>query len=195
MLFQSGLKFEVLFEVHSFLCFATNFSKLVPNFAAISQLHIDSEVSSFISECHLCQTTLDHHHSAPMMPIPLPDSPWLCGPFPTGETLLSQVGYYSRFPFVEIIHSATSPIIFSQLLKTFSVHGFPETITSDNGGQFTSYGPSRMGKLSKLIALLRKLCMLLLRKAVIGNMNWIRLCWATETLPIVRQVKRCLSFL
>ena len=38
------------------------------------------------------------------------------------------------------------------------------------------YGPRRMGKLSELIALLRKLYKLLLTKAVIGNMNWIRFC-------------------
>ena len=50
-------------------------------------LHIDSEVSSFISKCHLCQTTLDHHQPAQMMPIPMPESPWLsvavdlCSPF------------------------------------------------------------------------------------------------------------------
>ena len=63
--------------------------------------HIDCEVSSFISECHSCQTMFDHNHPAPMMPIPMPESPWLsvavdlCGPFPTGETLLILVDYYS----------------------------------------------------------------------------------------------------
>ena len=106
--------------------------------------HIDSEVSPFISECHLCQTTLDHHHPARMMPIPMPESPSLsvavdlCGPFPTGETLLILVDYYSRFPFVEILKSTTSATIISKSFKIFSVHGLPETLTSDNGGQFTS---------------------------------------------------------
>ena len=38
------------------------------------------------------------------------------------------------------------------------------------------YEPRQMGKLSELIALLRKLYKLLLTKAVIGNMNWIRFC-------------------
>ena len=105
--------------------------------------HIDSEVSPFISECHLCQTTLDHHHLARMMPIPMPESPSLsvavdlCGLFPTGETLLILVDYYSRFPFVEILKS-TSATIISKSFKIISVHGLPETLTSDNGGQFTS---------------------------------------------------------
>ena len=37
------------------------------------------------------------------------------------------------------------------------------------------YSPKQMGKFSELIALLRTLYDLLLTKAVIGNMNWIRL--------------------
>ena len=79
-----------------------------------------------------------------MMPIPMPESPWLsiavdlCGPFPTGETLLILVDYYSRLPFVKILKSTTSAIIISKLFKIFSVDGLPETLTSDSGGQFTS---------------------------------------------------------
>ena len=144
---------------------------------------------------------LDHHHPAPMMPIPMPESPWLsvavdlCGPFPTGETLLILVDYYSQFPFVEILKRTTSATIISKLFKIFSVNGLPETPTSDNGAQFASnemepflkingitmleihhYGPRRMGKLRELIALLRKLYKMLLTKAVIGKMNWIRFC-------------------
>ena len=71
-------------------------------------------------------------------------SPWLsvavglCGPFATRELLLSPVDYYFRFPFVEILKSTTSATIISKSIKIFSVHGLPETLTSDNGGQFTS---------------------------------------------------------
>ena len=78
------------------------------------------------------------------MPIPMPESPWLsvaldlCGPFPTGETLLILVDYYSRFAFVEILKSTTSTAISSKLFKIFSVHGLSETLTSVNWGQFAS---------------------------------------------------------
>ena len=41
------------------------------------------------------------------------------------------------------------------------------------------YGPSRIGKLSELITLLRKLYKLLLTKAVMGNTNWISCYGAT----------------
>ena len=71
----------------------------------------------------------------------MPESPQLLvavDPFPTGETLLILVDYNSQFLFVEILKSTTSTTITSKLLKIFSVHGLPETLTSDNGGQFTS---------------------------------------------------------
>ena len=87
---------------------------------------------------------LDHHQPSPMMPIPMPKSLWLsvavdlCGPFPTGKTLLILVDYYSRFPFVEILKSATFGNIASKLFNIFSVHGEPEILTGENRGQFTS---------------------------------------------------------
>ena len=110
----------------------------------VSWLHVGYEVSSFILECHSYLATLDHHQPAPMIPFPMPESPWLsvavdlCGPFPTRETLLILVDYYSRFPFVEILKSTTSATIISKSFKIFSVRGLPETLTSDNGGQLTS---------------------------------------------------------
>ena len=106
--------------------------------------NIDQDVSDLIAKCHSCQTTSLSKQPAPMKIIPMPALPWssvavdLCGPFPTGETLLVLVDYYSRFPFVEIIKNTTSKTIIAKLFEIFSVHGLPETLTSDNGGQFTS---------------------------------------------------------
>ena len=70
------------------------------------------------------------------MPIPMSESPCLSvaidliAPFPTGETLLILVDYYSRFLFVGILKSTTSANIISKLFKMFSVHGLPEILTS-----------------------------------------------------------------
>ena len=144
---------------------------------------------------------MDHHQPAPVMSIPMPESPWLsvavdlCGPFQTGETLLILVDFYSQFPFVEILKSTTSATIISKLFKIFSVHGLPETITSDNGGQCTSnemeyflkingithtrttsLWSQANGQVERINPLIKKLYKLLLMKAVIGNANWIRFC-------------------
>ena len=43
-----------------------------------------------------------------------------------------------KFQFVEILKIANSENIISKLHKIVSVHGLPEILTSDNGGQFTS---------------------------------------------------------
>jgi hypothetical protein len=73
---------------------------------------------------------------------PLPNGPWeklaadICGPFPSGEYLFVLVDYYSRFPVVEILRSITAKDVVNCLNKTFSVHGLPLEITTDNGPQF-----------------------------------------------------------
>ena len=77
-------------------------------------------------ECHLCQIKLDHHQPVQIMPIPMPESPWssvivdLCGPFPTVETLIILVDYYSQFLFVKILKSKASVNIISKLVRRFT---------------------------------------------------------------------------
>ena len=105
---------------------------------------IDKDIEKFISSCHSCQLTSCPDKSPPLIMTPLPEKPWsilgidLCAPFPSGESLLVVVDYYSRFPFAEIIRSTTSSVIISRLFKLFSVHGLPDTINTDNGRQFVS---------------------------------------------------------
>ena len=73
--------------------------------------HIDFEASSSISECHSCQTTVDHHILALMIPTSMAESLWLsvavdlCVPIPTGETFLVLVDYFYRFPFVQLLQT------------------------------------------------------------------------------------------
>ena len=141
-----------------------------------------------------------------MMPIPMPESSWssvavdLCCPFPTGETLLILVDYYSRFPIVEILKSKTSANIISKLFKIFSVPGLPEILTIENGGQFISNEIESYLKINGIthnkttllwlqengqveqINRVIKLYNRLLTKDVIGNKNWVHSCLASETL-------------
>ena len=61
----------------------------------------------------------------------------LCGPFPSGESVLVVIGAYSRFPEVDILKSTTVTSIMSKLDQY--THGYPDSITSDNGPQFACY--------------------------------------------------------
>ena len=72
----------------------------------------------------------------------MPDGPWqtvhvdFYGPLPTGEYLLVVVDRYSRFPEVEIVHSARASTVIPKLDKIFAVHGIPTLLKSDNGPPF-----------------------------------------------------------
>ena len=75
----------------------------------------------------------------------MPTIPWhilhidLCGPFPTGESLLILIDSCSRWPAVEVLRTTTAPIIINRLEQIFSQFGYPEEIVSDNGPQFISH--------------------------------------------------------
>ena len=50
----------------------------------------------------------------------------------------NRLSYYSRFPFVFLLKSASSREIIEALRSLFSLFGIPESIISDNGSVFTS---------------------------------------------------------
>jgi hypothetical protein len=64
----------------------------------------------------------------------------LCGPFPSGESLLVMVDTYFRWPWpeVQVMKSTTSTAIIKCMKTTFATHGIPHEIVTDNGPQFTS---------------------------------------------------------
>ena len=90
----------------------------------------------------------------------LPPEQWhtvhldFCGPFPTGEYLLVAIEAYSRFPEVEIIHSASVTTTISKLERIFSTHGLPQVIKCDNGlplnsMEFKTYMQGRVLNISR----------------------------------------------
>ena len=102
-------------------------------------------VEKFVESCHDCQvvsSTLPNPTPLKMTEIP-PES-WLmvgcdlCGPFPSGESLLVCVDYHSRYPETEIVRSVKTSVIVDRLRKMFCRYGAPETLVTDNGPQFIS---------------------------------------------------------
>ena len=81
----------------------------------------------------------------PMRHTDMPMSkPWekvhidICGPFPTGANILGIIDASSRWPEIHIIRSTTSESIANCLEKTFTTHGYPLTIVTDNAPNLTS---------------------------------------------------------
>ena len=74
----------------------------------------------------------------------LPTGPWrdlaidLLGPFPTGESILVVVEYYSRYYEIDILRSTVASKVISSLEEIFARHSLPESLTSDNGPQFAA---------------------------------------------------------
>ena len=73
----------------------------------------------------------------------MPD-PWqklhidMYGPMPTGESILGIIDSCSRWAELHIIKSTTSATIANRLHKTFTIHGFPEEIVTDNAPNLKS---------------------------------------------------------
>ena len=106
---------------------------------------IDNQIEKLIQKCIPCQAQASPARREPLHMTQMPDKPWqtvyadLCGPFPSGESALVLIDGFSRWPEVEILkHSTTSETVIARLDKIFSIHGYPEELTTDNGTQFVS---------------------------------------------------------
>ena len=105
---------------------------------------VDKDVEHLIRACHPCQVVSAGNPPDPVVPSELPSGPWqdvsldLCGPFPTGESLLVVIDRYSRWVEVETMQSTTSSSIIANLKQMFARLGFPVTMTTDNARNLTS---------------------------------------------------------
>ena len=103
---------------------------------------IDKQIEEFIGHCLACQAQAPSARTEPVQMSPMPAKPWeivyICGPFPTGESVLVLIDGFSRWPEMEILHSTTAEALISRLDKIFATHGYPEELTTDNGPQFVS---------------------------------------------------------
>ena len=98
---------------------------------------IDRQAKRFCRVCHGCQLVSIPVNPEPIKSSPLPRGPWqdlaidLLGPLPSGDSVLVVVDYFSRFCEIEIIRSTTSEKIIECLEETFTTHGLPLSVTSD----------------------------------------------------------------
>eukprot|EP00105_Crassostrea_gigas_P008760 XP_011423446.1 PREDICTED: uncharacterized protein K02A2.6-like [Crassostrea gigas] len=105
---------------------------------------IDSDAERVCKKCYACQVVGGPSSPEPLRRKVLPDYPWqataidLMGPFPTGESVLVHVDYYSRFFETFILKNTRSTKIIECLEEIFARYGIPDTLMSDNGAQFRS---------------------------------------------------------
>ena len=105
---------------------------------------IDKEVEHYVKNCKACLLMSSENRPEPLNPTPLPDRPWqhiavdICGPLPSGESLLVAVDYYSRWFEIAMLYSTSTAKVVNCLDNWFTSHGLPELIVTDNGVQFTS---------------------------------------------------------
>lgn len=103
---------------------------------------IDRDAEHRVRACNACQLVGLPPKPEPMVRTDLPSGPWeqvaidLCGPFPTGESLLVITDYFSRWPEVVVVRKTTT--VLGHLDLIFARHGFPVSIVSDNGPQFVA---------------------------------------------------------
>ncbi|XP_061190233.1 uncharacterized protein K02A2.6-like [Saccostrea echinata] len=105
---------------------------------------IDSDAERVCKKCYACQVVGGPSSPEPLRRKVLPDYPWqataidLMGLFPTGESVLVYVDYYSRFFETYILKNTGSTKIIECLEETFARYGIPDSLRSDNGAQFRS---------------------------------------------------------
>jgi hypothetical protein len=105
---------------------------------------IDREAEQVCRSCEDCIRV-----GAPNPPVPLcmtkfPSQPWqhlscdILGPLPNGQSVFVVVDYYSRFFECAFLRSTVADKVVEYLDTVFSRMGFPVSLRSDNGPQFTS---------------------------------------------------------
>jgi transposase InsO family protein len=104
---------------------------------------LDSEVEKLAKQCVRCQEMLQSPPAFPLQPWAWPDKPWsrihidYAGPV-DGKMLLVIVDAHSKWLDVHITTSVTSSATIQNLRVSFSTHGLPDVLVSDNGPNLVS---------------------------------------------------------
>ena len=105
---------------------------------------MDKEARGFVKQCEGCQMVSRQSFPEPMSRRRMPTEPWVdvamdfLGPLPSGHYVLVVIDYYSRYMEVRVMTTITAERTIRMLEPIFVTHGYPRTMTLDNGRQFIS---------------------------------------------------------
>nr|VZH93017.1 unnamed protein product [Spirometra erinaceieuropaei] len=104
---------------------------------------IDGDINDLVRRCSRCPQAAKMLPRRPPVHWEPPERPWsrvhidFAGPL-NGVSYLILVDAYSKWPEIAPLNPATASATIAFLRRTFSQHGLPEVLVSDNGSQFTS---------------------------------------------------------
>ena len=106
---------------------------------------LDADLEDRAKRCEICQVHLKVPAPAPLHPWEWTVTPWCrlhldyAGSF-QGKMFLLIIDAHSKWLDVHVVESATSAVTIQKLEASFSCHGLPVTVVTDNGSAFTSQG-------------------------------------------------------
>lgn len=104
---------------------------------------MDQDVERVVNHCEACQWHSKSPATAPLHPWEWPEKPWTrlhvdyAGPF-LGKMFLVLVDSHSKWMDVYSVKTATTQVTLEKLRQSFSIHGLPKMLVSDNATCFTS---------------------------------------------------------
>ena len=104
--------------------------------------NMSKELKDYLKDCSFCQTNAPAQRREPLMPSPVPKTPWshvatdIC--FHNSKAWLVTVDILSRYLEIQELPQTTSSVVISRLKALFSRYGIPDMLSSDGGTQFTS---------------------------------------------------------
>ena len=110
------------------------------------------QVLSCVESCLPCNAAPAHTPSVPLEPNLLPDRPWqrlhadLKGAIEGRCYLHVIIDQYSKYPEVNLVTSTSFKKLKLVLDHVFATHGYPETVTTDNGPPCSSYEMEKYAK-------------------------------------------------
>lgn len=104
---------------------------------------MDQDVENEVHQCEACQRHSKSPATAPLHPWEWPEKPWTrlhvdyAGPF-LGKIFLVLVDSHSKWMDVYAVKTATTHVTLEKLRQSFSIHGLPNIVVTDNATCFTS---------------------------------------------------------